>query len=304
MKKSELFPVLIGYASKLPPETIMDIEILHRLLVDKLNINVKPSTLKQYLTLLANAGFSIKKKRVTKEKPVYFVVGDKGKWPFKQTLSEVKELSTKKGSATVEVVPSRKELGAPLISMYKQTGFEDPEPVTEAERDTEWHDIEFSQLSSENLREILIATRISDKSLARIFRRVMADTFGNLDILVRSLEQYDEELTKIKECKADLEKQKTELNDEKIELKRQVSTLEFKVSSCETNISDLEKVKATLSEKLLQEQDRNINLEKKIAELQRDKENLEKRLRGASLDRSHKFVTIGDVMEVKQSKGG
>lgn len=306
MKKSELFPVLVGYASSLHPNTILDIEVVHRHLADKLNINVKPSTLKQYFTLMANAGFSIKKKRVTREKEVYFVVGDRARWPFKQTLSEVKEMSVNKGSSTVELVPSRKDLGVPLISMYKRTNFEDPESVLEVKEEKdlpEWYDINIDQLTSENLKEILISTRISDKSLARIFRRVMADAFSTLVRLVDSVNMYEKELTVIKECKSDLEDQKTALEGERTNLERQLVATEQKVTGCESNINVLEQMKVDLSEKLLKEQERSVELEKRISELQRDKENLELKLKGVTPDDSQKIATIADIMEI-QSEGG
>jgi len=304
MKKSEIFPVLVGYASSLHPNTILDIEVVHRHLADKLNINVKPSTLKQYFTLMANAGFSIKKKRVTREKEVYFVVGDRARWPFKQTLSEVKEMSVTKGSTTVELVPSRKDLGVPLISVYKRTEFDESDSVTEVKEEKDWYDIDLDQISNDELKEILIAVKIGDREIGGILRQVLADTFSQMSEMIFALANYEKELTTIRRYKTNLEREKKEFGDERIEFQRQFAMAEQKVTACESNISVLETMKADLSEKLLKEQDRSLELEKRISELQRDKENLEKRLRGFTLDKTQKFATIGEMMEAQSKKGG
>lgn len=304
MKSSELFPVLVGYVSNLPQDTILDIDIIHRIIVDKFDLDIKASTIKHYFTLLANAGFSIKKRRITKRKEVYYIVGDGNRWPFKLSLSEVKEISSRRGSVNIEIVSSRKDLGFPLMSMYEKTDFEDPTSIVEVrdEKDLpEWHDINFSQLTNEDLKDILISTRISDKSLARIFRRVMADTFGNLEILVKSIDEYDEELTKIKECKAQLEKHKDSLKIELSNVKRDYAAVIQLKESCESRIKTLEDTNDRLSQQLLDEQENGKNLEVQISHLQREYEKLTRKISGMKVDSSDKFATIKDIM---QSKGG
>ena len=62
--KSSLFRVLIGFLSKLPGNTVLDIDMSHRIIKDKFKIDSSPSTIKGYLTLLANAGYSVKKRKV------------------------------------------------------------------------------------------------------------------------------------------------------------------------------------------------------------------------------------------------
>jgi len=304
MKTSELFRVLVGYTSNLPPNTILNTDVLHRIIVDKFEINAKESTLKHYFNILANAGFSVKKRRIAKQKQVYYIVDERGKWPFKLSLSEVKEMSSRRGSANVEMVSSRKELGFPLISMYEKTEFEDPGSVIEVKEEKDlpgWHDIDFSQLTNEDLKDILTSTRISDKSLSRMFRRVLADTFNNQEILVKSLGEYDEELTKIKECKSNLEDQNKSLKTQLSVVKKDyVAILQLK-ESCESRIKTLEETNDRLSQQILNEQESNKKLETQVSYLQRENEKLTRKVSGMKLDGSDKFVTIKDVM---QSKGG
>ena len=307
MKKTELFPVLIGYVSNLPPDTILDIKVLHRLLADKLGLNAKESTLKQYLTLLANAGFSVKKKRITRQKVVYFVVGEGNNWPFKLSFSEVKELSVKRGSANVELVASREDLGKPLImSLYKKTEFDKPDSILEVkeEKDVpEWYDVDFEQLTNENLKEILVATRISEKSIGRILWQVLADTFSKFNEMIFALANYEKELSRIRKYKADLERQKLALEGERTNLENQVENMERTLSACESRIKDLEELNTQIGSNFLKEEEDTKKLEIEISQLQRDKEILEKKLR-AALGKPQKFATIGEFMQAKESKGG
>jgi hypothetical protein len=306
MKKSELFPVLIGYVSDLPPNTILDIEVLHRLLADKRSLNVRVSTLKQYLTLLANAGFSVKKKKITRQKPVYFVVGEGNNWPFKLSFSEVKELSIKKGSANVELVASREDLGKPLISMYKKTEFDKPDSVLEVKEEKEspeWHDIDFEQLTDENLKEILVSTKISEKSIGRILWQVLADTFSKINEMIFALANYEKELSRIRKYKADLERQKLALEGERTNLENQVENMERTLSACESRIKDLEELNTQIGSNFLKEEENTKKLEIEVSQLQRDKEILDKKLRTA-LGKPQKFATIGEFMQAKEAKGG
>jgi len=309
MKKRDLFPVLLGYVSSLPPNTVLDIEVLHRLVVDEFGLKIKTSTLKQYLTFLANAGFSIIKKRVTRQKPIYFVIGEDHHWPFKLSLLEVKNLSVKKGSAAIGIVSSRKELGHPLILMYKKNEFDKPDSVVEVQDGdvfTEEYEIDFDQLTNEDVKEILVAAKIGDKEIGRILRQTLADTFSQVNEMIFALGNYERELTNIKRCKSDLENQKLALEGERSNLERQLVDAEQKITGCESNISVLESMKSDLSEKLLKEQDRSVELEKRISEQQNYIDNLEKKLKikKEPTDKSQKFATIGDIMQSQQSKGG
>jgi len=305
MKKSELFPVLIGYVSNLPPDTILDIEVLHRLLADKLGLNVKASTLKQYLTLLANAGFSVKKKRITRQKVVYFVVGEGNNWPFKLSFSEVKELSVKRGSTNVELVASREDLGKPLMSMYKKTELKEQSVIIkeEFEDPPEWFDIDFDLLTLEDLKEILIGVKVSDSSLGRIVRQVMATTFVNFKLTIDRLDITEKENASIKKCKADLERQKLALEGERTNLENQVENMERTLSACEERISNLEELNTQIGSNFLKEEENTKKLEIEISQLQRDKEIMDKKLR-AELGKPQKFATIGEFMQAKEAKGG
>jgi len=308
VEKGSFFKLLIGFLSTLPVGTVLDIEVLHRIILDRFKVEVLQSTVKSYLGILCSGGYSVGKRKIAGERKVYFVIKKGNRWPsLKDDLSELRLQVSLKGPVETKIVYSREELGIPLIDTIYES---------QVSKAVQWWDIDLSQLNSDDLRQVLMAIRVSNSSLGEILKNVLADTFaklGNLSELEINCKELYSQFEKLKECKQKLEKDNKTLEGKLLIQASDINTYKTKISSYETRVSNLEKSKQEISDRLLKEQETHSKMEEtnifltrqvndlntKVKKLEEEKEILSNRVRGLSLDRDQKFTTIGEIVKAK-----